>query len=397
MWSYATAIAALFGAFAVFGVDSVVVREITRRPEHSPVILGSAFVLRLAAGGVAFAGAVATAALVRPGDADLRALVSLNAIAFVLQSAHVVDYYFQAVMKPRISVLAVNAAFLLASCGRLLLLWMEAPLLWFGASLAIEAALASWFLYFVYESAAFQKTSWAFDVRELRFLIKESWPLMMSGIAVVIYIRIDQLMLGQLLDDRAVGIYSAAVRIAEGWYFVPVAIVAATFPTIVAARKADQDYVARFQYLSDVLTALAIVSAMTLSLTSGWLVEMLFGPEYSRSAPVLGVLTWTGLFVSLGVASSSILIAEGLQWMSLIRTAVGCSINVALNLLLIPHFFEMGAALATLVAQCFAAVLILGLHSKTRWMCRCFLNSANPLGIAYRMRDRLNNKFEGRP
>jgi O-antigen/teichoic acid export membrane protein len=63
---------------------------------------------------------------------------------------------------------------------------------------------------------------------------------LLSGIAIMIYMKIDQIMLGQMVGDEAVGIYSAAVRISEVWYFVPIAIVASVFPAILEAKKRSE-------------------------------------------------------------------------------------------------------------------------------------------------------------
>lgn len=67
--------------------------------------------------------------------------------------------------------------------------------------------------------------------------LKDSWPRTLSAIAITAYVKIDQIMLGQMVSDEAVGIYSAATRISDVWYFVPMAIVASVFPAILEAKK----------------------------------------------------------------------------------------------------------------------------------------------------------------
>src|SRR3546814_11976049 len=53
------------------------------------------------------------------------------------------------------------------------------------------------------------------------------------------YMRIDQIMLATMLDDHAVGVFSAALRVAEVWYFIPMAITGAAFPRMLEKRTAD--------------------------------------------------------------------------------------------------------------------------------------------------------------
>ena len=67
-------------------------------------------------------------------------------------------------------------------------------------------------------------------VRKAKRLLSESWPLILSGVALMLYMRIDQIMIGNMINDSAVGVYSVAVKMAEVWYFVPAAVVSSLFP-----------------------------------------------------------------------------------------------------------------------------------------------------------------------
>jgi len=98
------------------------------------------------------------------------------------------------------------------------------------------------------------------------------------------------------------------------------------------------------------MVRLSLVIAIPFAILAPLLVEMLFGVNYASSAAILRVHIWAGVAVFLGVASSQYLTAEGQQKMSLYRTLTGLIVNVALNVLLIPTYGAMGAAIATLVS-----------------------------------------------
>jgi PST family polysaccharide transporter len=198
-------------------------------------------------------------------------------------------------------------------------------------------------------------------------LLRQSWPLLLSSMAVVVYMRIDQVMIAMLANTYEVGIYSAAVRISEVWYFVPGAIVASIFPVLLAQRQSDKaGYERNLQYLYTAVVAVSLVVALVAMLGSDWAVEALFGSEFSAAAPILMVHIWAGLFVALGVTSGRWLIAEGLQRMASYRTLYGAFINVGLNYILIPRLGALGAAVATVVSYSIAAFWSDVLFQSTR-------------------------------
>src|SRR3546814_372266 len=140
-------------------------------------------------------------------------LVALNSRTLVFQGAQIIEYHFQAEMSARAAVIAANVAFLVTSILRLLLLAMGAPIAWFGLSLAVEAALAACLLAFAYRRDRMH-APWSISLPLARRLLGQSWPLLLSGFAVMTYMRIDQIMLATMLDDHAVGVFSAALRVA---------------------------------------------------------------------------------------------------------------------------------------------------------------------------------------
>jgi O-antigen/teichoic acid export membrane protein len=67
--------------------------------------------------------------------------------------------------------------------------------------------------------------------------MRDAWPLIFAGMVVSVYMKIDQVMLKEMLDTKAVGIYAAAVKLCEAWYFVPTVVTASVFPAIISSKK----------------------------------------------------------------------------------------------------------------------------------------------------------------
>jgi polysaccharide transporter, PST family len=352
VWNYAMAFAALFAAAATLGLDGVVVRELVRDGADTGALLGTAMAMRLGAAFLAAAGTVLAVMWMRAGEWLPVLLVSLNAAAFVLQSSQVLDFHFQARMKSRPSVLAANTAFLLTTASRLGLLAVDAPIEWFGATLVLEAALAAALLARAYRADAARGATWRFDGALARRLLSESWPLLLSGLAVMAYMRLDQVMLASIAGDEAVGQFSAALRIAEVWYFIPMAVMTAAFPAMMKKRGDGHEAYERYvQSLYDGMAWLGFAVAVAVSLSAAWLVPLLYGPAFSQAAAILSVQTWAGVAVAMSFVHGKWLLAEGLQRYGLVYTVAGACVNVALNLALIPRLGAIGAAWATLATQ----------------------------------------------
>lgn len=351
-WNFAIAFAALFAVIAGLGLDGLLQRELVTEGADAEALLGTALAMRLVAGLSAAAICVVAATLLRSSDPTTVWLVAMNAVNFTVLGFQVTDFHFQARMKARPAVLAVNAAFLVSTLIRLALLWAQASLLWFGVTLVFETSLAALLLLTVYRRDGGRPGRWRLDMAVARRLLHQSWPLLLSGMAVMLYMRIDQVMLATMADDAAVGQFSAALRISEVWYFIPAAVMTAAFPAMMTKRQLGNHlYEAYIQRLYDAMAWMGIGVAVVVSVAAPRLIELLYGSAYSQAASVLRIQVWAGVAVAMSYVHSRWLLAEGLQRMGLYYTLVGCAVNLSLNAVLIPRFGAPGAAWATLAAQ----------------------------------------------
>jgi len=378
LWNYATAFAGLFGAFATLGLDNIVVRELVRHPERRNEVLGSAFVLKLAGGAITLGITLLAISLARSDDLLALWLVGLASAGYIFQSLNVINFHFQAKVQARYTVYAANGAFLLTTLAKIWMLLTAAPLIAFAWAGFAEVVLTSAFLIVAYLGDHQHIRQWRFKASEARSLLRDSWPLMLSALAVMLYMRVDQVMIGHMLGDREVGVFSAAVKISEIWYFIPIAIISSAFPAILDCKKRSEAlYRKRLQDLFSTMAWMGVAMAALMTFASGTVVHLLYGPAYAGAAPVLTIHIWAGIFVALGAASASGLTAENMQKYGLYRTINGCIANVALNFLLIPRYGISGAAIATVLSYGFS-VLSIGFFRPGRFMFWMMLRSFNP-------------------
>ena len=365
--NFALAFVALFSVLATLGLEGIVVRDIVHDPSCRDETLASAFVLKLIGGGVALIFSVASIAVIRPKESIYWWLVGIGAAATIFQSLDVIDYWYQAEVRSKYTVYARNAAFLLVALIKVMLIISHAPLVAFAWAGLTEIALASLGLLFICRSQGRSLKPYMATISRARLLLRQSWPLVVSTLFVVILMRTDQVMLGQMRGDKDVGIFSAALALSEVWYFVPLAITSSVFPAMVNAWKMDEKlFYQRLRQLYLLMVWLSLAVAIPLTLFSREIVTVLYGIKYQSTATVLSIHCWTGVFLFLGVVSNMWYLLENLNHYTLYRCIVGATINVGLNLVLIPEFGANGAAISTLVAQAAASYLFDLINKRTR-------------------------------
>ena len=365
--SYSTAFVALFSAFATLGLDGIVVRELVRTPADSPEILGSALMMRAMGGVLTLFVSVIAIVLLRRGDLLSFWMVAIIAAGTIFQSLDVVDFWFQSQVQSKYTVIAKNAAFLMSALVKGCLILSHAPLLWFAGAALLEVVLGAAGLLIAYRRSGGHISSWQRSIGRCRSLLADSWPLILSGFSIAVYMKIDQVMLGDMAGDKVVGIYSSAVRLSEIWYFVPMIIVSSVYPSVIQAKMTDEGlYYRRIQRLFCLMAALSLAIAVPMTFMSTWIVVVLFGSSFAAAGPVLAIHIWASLFVFFAVAQSPWDLAENLTKLALFRIASGAVLNIVLNLFLIPAYGALGSAIATVISQAFAAVILNVVHEKTR-------------------------------
>jgi len=365
--NFAMAFVALFGAIATVGLNSVVVRDLVKFPEKTSSILSTSISLQILGGLITFSLIVLAIHFLKPEDALARAIAIILGLSMVVKFSETIKYWYESQVQSKFVVWAESAVLVLFAAIKILLILQQAPLISFAWAIFAETVVLAIVLIILYSIQSKTSKKWQPQLCQAKTLLRESWPLILSGLSVMVYMRIDQVMLGQMLNNEAVGIYSVAVKISEMWYFVPIAIVASVYPAIISSKeKSESLYQQRMQNLYDLMVYISVFVALIVTFSADWIVISLFGDAYSESGFVLAVHIWIGLFVSLGVASSKWFLLENLSKLIFYRTLYGALLNVLLNLLLIPSFGIKGCLIATLISYSFAALWFDAFAKKTR-------------------------------
>ncbi|MFZ2322428.1 MAG: flippase [Ignavibacteriaceae bacterium] len=366
LYSYAISFYGLFVAFVSLGLESISIRELVKHPEDRDKILGSVFYTQFVGAVIAIFLIIVTL-VITSEELFTSILILIISISSFFQTFNVIDYYFRSEVKAKYSVYVLFTSVLMVSLLKFTLILLKAPLIYFIIAYAFEFVFNAIGYFIVYHIQKQKIINWKFDKNISLSLLKDSWPLILSGVVVSIYMKVDQVLIKNMLDVKEVGYYAAAVRLSESWYFIPVAISNAIFPAIVSAKNISKElYQNRLQKLYDILTWVAIGISIPVSIFSSDIIKILYGSRFLPSAPILTIYIWAGVAVFLGVASSQYLVTENFTKISFFRTAIGMVANVVLNILLIPNYGIIGSAFATLISYSLATFSIL-LFKKTSY------------------------------
>ncbi len=355
--SYTMAFAGLFLPLASLGLEEIVVREIVERPDEKYKLIGAAFILRAIGGILSVVIATLSISLSREDHASW-ILVSIFSGIYIFQAFDVIIYWFNSQVQSKYVVIAGSIAFISTTILKIIFLQTRASIFAFAAVSLGEALIAAISLILFYQSNQQSILMWKPDFVYAKWLIQKSCPMILSTVATVLYLKIDQVMLGQMLGDKTVGIYSVAVRISEIWYFIPVAIASSVAPSIISARQKSLDeYHQKIQTVLNGVVLLAYAISISMSFLAAPIILHLYGLAYEESIPILMVHIWSSLFVFLVVTRGIYLIAEDLTIIYMQTTLLGAFTNIILNLILIPHYSGLGAAIATVISYAVASYL----------------------------------------
>lgn len=369
--NYAIALVSLVSAFSTYGLQGVMVREMVRRPESREKIVASGLVLRLmtSAATVVFLGFLAHS--LKPNDSQAFWMVLIISLSLFPQAWDVIEYFYQSEVNTKPVVISRNISFVFFSLMRCVLVLMGADLFAFGWVVTLEVLFSSLSVWLISRTSGFSfsplKARWS----EIHYFLKTCWPLVVSGFAAMLYMRLDQVMLGQMMTEADVGFFSAAVRISEAWYFVPAAIVGSLSPMLTKLYGTDHEKYNKYLALAiRGMFWMGAVVALVINFSGAYVIDLLYGAHYAPAANVLIIHAWAGVFVGLGVASSVWYVNHGFLKLQMVQTLCGAVANFLLNLWLIPAHGIAGAAIATIVAQALSTIVVNACFSRTRGLFR---------------------------
>ena len=366
LFNFAHSFVGLFAALSTLGLEDLLMREVLQDKKQKGTILGTACVLKTLGSFLLFLCVYLTIPFINTKE-ETHIIVFIFAASFFFRSFNVIDYYFRSEVLSRYIVFSNLASLIICSLIRIFLIINGKSLIYFAAVVFIDLALCALFygIFYTWKENFFK--DWKFDFLIAKKLLYNTWPLFLIGILTGIDIRIDQIMLNQMIGPEATGYYAAATRINESLFWLFEVFTIALFPAIINAKKENtQKYTARLEHFYTFMIIIFLISFLPLIFFSKNIIAILYGNQYALSADILKVNAACGFFIAMKCAQARWSIAENLQRYNLIIQIVSSLCNILLNFILIKKFGVMGAAYGTLLAHTIGVIVVTGMIKPMR-------------------------------
>lgn len=348
--NYAAAYTTFFFSICTLGLNSVMLKGMIDHPEREGTLLGSAMMMRGVSSLLSALMIVGIVCIVDRNEPLTIAVVALCSLGMVFRIADSLNIWFQAHLISKYTAIASTIAYIVTSAYKLILLALGKDVRWFAVATSVDYIVVAIILFAFYRKMKGPGMSWS--VGTAKAMLGKSYPYILSGLMVAVYGSTDKLMLKQMIGEETVGHYSIAVSLCNMWTFVLSAIIQSFYPVIVQQHSQSRR---AFEQSNRLLYGIVFYLSMLVSvgyiLFGDWIVGLLYGAEYAPAVAPLKIVTWYVAFSYLGVARDAWMVCEDRQ-RYLGRLYLGSAvINVLLNMLFIPRWGAVGAAVASLATQ----------------------------------------------
>jgi polysaccharide transporter, PST family len=222
--NYCITYAAMLSPLATLGLDTLAVRDLVLEESSKNKVFATTFWMRLVGASIYVVLTIASTCVFNQETIVVQ-MVSVIAFSTIFRPFDVIDFWFQSQVNSKYTVISKTISYLIASFLKIFLVYHSASLIAFAWVIVAESLLSSLALLasYIFKYRSINLLEWSWKVGKK--MLKESWPLIFSGFAIFLYMKIDQLMLGSMINNRSVGIYSVAANLSEVWMFLPTIII----------------------------------------------------------------------------------------------------------------------------------------------------------------------------
>lgn len=366
LMNYVISFVGLFTVLANFGMDNIEIRELSKENIDKEIILGTAFRLKIYLAIITLL-IITLVVYLFENDILTQVMIIVYSLSIVFSTLNVIRNYFTSIVLNKYIVKTEIMRNIIGTLIKIVLLFFHAPLFLFIIASAFDFLLIAIGYFYSYKKKVGDIFLWSYDHAVAKYLLKQSFPLVLSGAAVIIYQRIDQVMIGNMLNNESVGYFSTAVKFTELIVFLPLIISQTVTPMLVRAKEKNWDEYNRkgLQFVS-ITVWIAIFLAIAVSTLSYPMIALTFGEKYLSAVPVLQIMAFKAVGMGLSSSVGQMIIIEKTHKWAFVRNLLACALCVGLNWLIIPRYGMIGSAWVTIItvmfAGCFANILILPYH-----------------------------------
>lgn len=340
---------AFFTLFTDLGMSTIVIREMSVNREKAGVILFNYILIRTILIAIAVSSLFLSIPFITYPDSTKK-LIMLASLGPVLGILTPYETAFHVSLKFKYSSMITILIRILSASLILLLIF-------FGASVK-ELIIVSLIENITNSILAFYfgkrliKAVFNVDFSVCRFIIKNSWPLAISTITLMIYLRLDQLLIAHFSGNIAVGYYTASFKLTEQLNLIPVYTAAVLFPMLSHIRGDSLDRFVRISNLSfKYMAMLGVFLGVLLSTFSVTLIILIYGMEFLPAQSPFTWLVWAQMLRFPNIILGMLINIMNRQKTGMFNSIFCAFISIGMNIYLIPLFGMTGAAITSFLSE----------------------------------------------
>lgn len=360
-FAFILGISSIIAIVAEFRIQSILVKEIStsKSERKTALLLGSAI---LANTFFSIAGiAICAIYSLFEQDEKISEAILIYSLAFIYKIPRAFRAYFITHEKNIIIAKAETAASIISISSIAALSIYSADILWIVFARSIDFAIISTILVYLYISRKPKKIKIFFSTNIAKKLSAQSAPLVLSGAAMILFQRIDLIIIKLVLGEAAVGVYSSATNAMLIFSLAPMVISESLAPKMFRGiEKGELKTTA--QRFTDIITIVGVIMSLAMLASAAWVIPFLYGETFSSAVNSTYILSACPIAIALGASSGQLIVSNNTQNKSFLKSIIACIATLSMNILLIPLFGIEGAAISTvagLVIANYAAHMII--------------------------------------
>lgn len=357
--SFALAFTGIFGVFIDFGMNSLTTRELARDKSLTPEYISNVIIIRIILSIVVFLSIIVVINILGYNEKTIYVVCFIALYNIGMIFSQLFYSIFQAYEKMEFQAVGTIIYYIVLFLGVLILIHYKLSIIEFAVIYSIVGLITFGFAFLVFIKKFFRPQI-KFNLDFIKDLIKISWPFAITGISINLYNWIDTILLSFLTGQLAVGLYNASYKLMLWFIFIPVVINTALFPLM------SQYYITShkslkfsFEKLVKILALIGIPIGFGTVLLANKAINLVYGYQFIGSVIALQILIWSTVIIFIRNPYERLLESSNKQSVVSKIFVLGVIFNIIANLLVIPKYSFVGAAIINVITDLIIGILLI--------------------------------------
>lgn len=361
--TYTYSYVVIFSSLATLGLNDIVVKELLNKENNKEEVLGTMVFLKFFAS-ILSIGLIYLVISIVNDNKVVRLITFLQSLSIIFQIFDTLTYYYQSELLSKKTAIITIISYSLTTLFRVIGLINKYNTDWFAFAVSLDFLIVSLLTISLFYKEGFRLH---FNIKLVKTLLGKSYNYIFASLMIGIYTKIDTILLGNMIDEKTVGYYTAATTICNAWPFVLQAIIDSAKPIIIDLFDTNKnEYKKRFRQLYASIFYVSLFVGLIILVFSPLIINILYGKEYALAAIPLRIVCFSTAFSYFGVARGTWMQCENKIKYEKIIYLFGAISDVILNFVLINRYGIIGAAIAITLTQFLTNFIFVYLHPATR-------------------------------